>query len=59
MLEEREVGAVEVEAEVRGRERAGEQHRQERPDADRGGDARALEEVEDEVHACGSVSRAA
>ena len=33
-----------------GGERAGEQHGQERPDADRRGDAEALEEVEDEVH---------
>ena len=50
LLEEREVGAVEVDAEVAGRERADEQRGQERADADRGGDARALKEVEDEVH---------
>ncbi len=33
------------------RERAGEQHREERPDPDRGRQSGALEEVEDEVHA--------
>ena len=36
---------------VRRRQRAGEQHRQERPDADRGRQPGALEEVEEEVHA--------
>ena len=51
LLEEAEVGPVEVDAEVRRRERADEQHRKEGPDPDRGRQSGALEEVEDEVHA--------
>jgi len=50
-LQEREVRPVEVEADVGGGERAGEEDRQEGPDADRGGQPGALEEVEEVVHA--------
>jgi hypothetical protein len=49
-LEEREVRAVEVDGTIGRGERAGQQDGQERADADRGGQAGALEEVEDEVH---------
>jgi hypothetical protein len=49
-LEEREVRAVEVDGTIGRCERAGQQDGQERADADRGGQAGALEEVEDEVH---------
>ena len=50
LLEEREVRSVEVEAEVGARERAREQHGQERPHADGGGDPDPLKQVEDEIH---------
>ena len=49
-LQENEVRAVEVDLDVAGRERAGDQRRQERPDPDRGRDPHALEDVEDEMH---------
>ena len=49
-LQEREVACVEVDLDVAGRERADHERGQERPDADRGGDADALEDVEDEMH---------
>ena len=51
LLEEAEVGAREVQAHVGRGQRTGEEHREERPDPDRGRDSGALEEVEDEVHA--------
>ena len=44
------VRAVEVDLDVAGRERADHERRQERADADRRGDADALEDVEDEMH---------
>ena len=56
-LEEREVGAVEVDADVGRGERAGDQRGQERPDAGGGGEAEALEDVEEERHV-GTVARA-
>ena len=50
LLEEGEVGAVEVDADVAGGERADEQEGEKGPDADRRGDAGALEQVEEKVH---------
>ena len=52
-LEEREVGALEVDPEVSGGQRADEQDGEERADADRRGDAGTLQEVEQEVHVVG------
>ena len=56
LLEESEVGVVEGDLDVAGGERAGDQARQEGPDADGCGHANALEDVEDEVHGCGTVT---
>ena len=50
LLQEREGGALEVDAEVGRGERSHQEHRQERTDADRGGDPGALQEVEHEFH---------
>jgi hypothetical protein len=50
LLEEGERGPVEVEAGVCRGERTGEQHRQERTDADRSGDPGSLKQIQDELH---------
>ena len=49
-LQEREVGALEVDLDVAGRQRADRERREERADADRDGDADPLEDVENQVH---------
>jgi hypothetical protein len=50
LLQEVEVGVVEAELNATGRERTGDEARQERPDPHRCGHADPLEDVEDEVH---------
>ena len=50
LLEEGEVGALEVEAEVGGGERSDQERGQEGPDSDRRGDAETLKEGEEIVH---------
>ena len=50
LLQESEVGAVEVESEVAGGERSDQERGQEGSDSDRRGDAETLKEVEEIVH---------
>ena len=57
-LEEGEVGAVEVDAEVVGGERADEQRREERADAGGGGHPHPLQDVEDGASRSDSLKRA-
>src|SRR4051812_17389059 len=57
-LQEGELGAVEVDAEVGDRQAAGDERGQERPQAGGAGHARALEQIEEQSHDWGTVALA-